>query len=606
MRSVFFTEDHITFRTAVRQFIEKEAVPHAEEWEAAGQIPRSIWHLMGNTDLLGINYPEEFGGMNADFFFSVVFLEELARSTMGGFAAAVGVHEYMALAYIHKFASHQLKEEYLRPGIRGEKIGALAITEPNTGSDVAALRTRAVREDDHYIINGSKTFITNGVYGDFIVLAVKTDPQAGQAGISLFVVDTNLPGVNARKLKKIGWNSSDTAELSFDDVKVPATHRIGEENMGFYYIMDCFQLERLVAAITAVAGTEYCLNITLQYLHEREAFKRPLAKFQVIRHTLSDLATELEAARQLTYNACWMYNEGIPAVQQCSMAKLYTTELAKKMADACLQYFGGYGYMDDYLISRIYRDARAGTIVGGTSEIMREIIAKLLIDNVEYHPVDDVPRKKAAGPSTSKKTPVEKTAATKTDTSSGSPALPEETKAPPEPGSETDEIETETETFEIQDEIEKPEGTLREDKTDNMDPHFKDEKETPVKMDNALQENYETEVERPQKMIDRIIFGLPERFRREKAAGYATTVHFKISGADGGEYTVAVSGGECSVSNGLAGQAKCLVETSAKTYIDMETGKTNPQIAFMMGKVKISNIPEMMQFIDMFRKLPDT
>jgi alkylation response protein AidB-like acyl-CoA dehydrogenase len=305
MRSPFFSEEHVSFRGTVRQLIEKEIAPHAEEWEQEEKIPRWIWHLLADNDLLGISYPEEYGGSGADFFYSVVFLEELANSGAGGFAAAVGVHQYMAMSYIDKFGSQFLKENYLGPGIRGDKIGAVAITEPNAGSDVAALQTRAVREGDFYIINGSKTFITNGVYGDSIVLAAKTNPEADQSGISLFVVDKDQDGVQARQLKKIGWHCSDTAELSFENVRVPVTHLIGEENMGFYYIMECFQLERLVAAISAVAGADYCLRITLNYIQEREVFKKPLAKFQVIRHTLSDLATELEAARRCN-NALWL------------------------------------------------------------------------------------------------------------------------------------------------------------------------------------------------------------------------------------------------------------------------------------------------------------
>lgn len=597
MKSAFFNEEHEAFRSAVRQFMEREVAPNAEMWEREERIPRSIWHQMADNDLLGINYPVEFGGTAADFFFSVVFLEELARGTMGGFTAAVGVHEYMALAYIHKFGSRLLKENYLGPGIRGEKIGALAITEPNTGSDVSAIRTRAVREGDHFIINGGKTFITNGVYGDFIVLAARTDPGAGPAGISLFAVDSHSKGVDTRKLKKIGWNSSDTAEISFDGVKAPASHLIGQENMGFYYIMECFQLERLVAAITAVAGADYCLEITLKYIREREAFNRPLAKFQAIRHTLSDLATEVEAARQLTYNTCWMYKEGVPAIKECSMAKLYATELAKKVADACLQYFGGYGYMEDYPIARAFRDARAGTIVGGTSEIMREIIAKVLIDQVEYRaagsmeaqkPAEPVSPPPSAEPEIEDETPEIELAA----------EAPAGTGEAPSPGPETDsQPETETET--AAQTARAPESPIA---AANGIPGSGDAER---ELEELLHPRV-GETQPPRSPAESILYSLPERFRADKAGNYQGIFHFKLSGSEGGDYTVTLAFGRCSVEPGLTGKATCVLESSAKTYLDMETGKTNPQIAFMMGKVKISNIPEMMQFLKFFRKLPDT
>jgi acyl-CoA dehydrogenase len=387
MKSPFFNDEHEVFRGSVRQFVEKDIVPNADKWEEAGRIPPEIWQKMGELGFLGVNYPEEFGGSAADFFYTVVFLEELARSTMGGFSAAVSVHQYMATAHISKAGSKLLKEKYLIPAIKGEKIGALAISEPNCGSDVSGIQCRAVRDGDYYIINGAKTFITNGFYGNFVTLAVKTKPEAGANGISLIVVDTDSEGFTRNKLKKMGWNCSDTAEMFFTDVRVPAENIIGEENQGFYYIMESFQLERLVASILGVAGAEYCLEITVKYINERQAFNKNLAKFQAIRHTLAELSSELEAAKQLTYYTSWLYSQGEVAVKHCSMAKLITTELAKKIADACLQFFGGYGYMNEYVISRIYRDARVGTIAGGTSEIMKEIISKLIIDNVNYKPV---------------------------------------------------------------------------------------------------------------------------------------------------------------------------------------------------------------------------
>ncbi len=382
-----------------RQFIAKEVLPHAGEWEKDEQIPRSMWKRLGELGFLGINCAEELGGTGADFFYSVAFMEELPRSNSGGFAAAVTVHQFMAMEYLRKYGGKELKYRLLKPAIAGEKIGALAITEPNTGSDVAAIKTRAVRDGDQYILNGSKTFITNGHYSDFIVVAAKTDPDAGAAGISLLVVERGALGFSSRKLKKIGWHCSDTAELTFENVRVPASSLLGEENRGFYYIMDCFQLERLVGAAVSVGGIDHYLGMTLKYASEREAFGKPLSRFQVIRHTIADIKSRLEAVRQLTYYCAWMYANGEQAMQYCAMAKLLATELAKEAADACLQVFGGYGYMEEYPISRAFCDARVGTIVGGTSEIMREIIARFVIDGMSYQGAEASagPRQHACG-----------------------------------------------------------------------------------------------------------------------------------------------------------------------------------------------------------------
>lgn len=514
MRSLYFTPDHEMFRHTVRQFIEKEVAPHAEEWEKNQRIPHSIWNRMGALGFLGINYPERYGGTEADFFYSIVFLEELPRSTMGGFAAAVSVHEYMAAEYIRRFGSESLKRNYLIPSIKGEKVGALAITEPNTGSDVAAIRTRAVREGDYYVINGSKTFITNGVFGDFVIVALKTDPEAGAGGISLIIIDRDTPGFSARQLHKMGWHSSDTGELTFEDVRVPITNLIGEENRGFYYIMECFQLERLVGAIGSISGAFLGLESTLKYIQERQAFGKPLAKFQVIRHGLADLKTELEAARQLTYYTAWLHSQGEPAVDFSSMAKLLTSELAKKTADVCLQYFGGYGYMDEYLISRMYRDVRVGTIVGGTSEIMREIIARILIDQVDYRPTQERKEK------------------------------------------------------------EMPPGREKEDATASIQLNAAD-----------------------------ILQSLPQRFLPEKAIDWETVFHFDISGPEGGQFTATIKKGQCTVERGLNGEAKCTVKVSDKTYKDVELGRTKAEVAFMTGKIRISDLAEMMQFTKMFRRI---
>ncbi len=387
MKSQYFTEDHKIFRESLRQFFEKEVIPHLDSWEEERRIPREIFKRMGELGYLGINFPEDFGGMEADFWYTVVFLEEISKIGNAGFSSAVSVHEYMAINHIERAGTPELKQQYLVPAIKGEKVAALGVSEPSGGSDVAAMLTKAEKDGDFYVINGSKTFITNGTYGDFITLACKTNPQAAAGGISLIVVDLNSPGVTRTKLNKMGWHSSDTAEISFDNVRVPVTNLIGRENAGFYYIMESFQLERLVASVMAVAGAQAVIDMTLRYIHERETFNRKLAKYQVIRHAMADLLTEVEMARQMVYNTCWLHTQGEVVVKEVSMAKLFTSELANKVTDKCLQFFGGYGYMEDYPICRAYRDVRVGTIAGGASEIMREIIAKMAVDDVKFAPV---------------------------------------------------------------------------------------------------------------------------------------------------------------------------------------------------------------------------
>jgi acyl-CoA dehydrogenase len=390
--SLFFTDDHELFRQSVRQFIAREVVPHTDDWETNRRIPISIFQRMGEQGYLGLPFAEDVGGANADFWYSVVWLEELARCGMGGFITAVSVHQYMAINHIAKAGSDALKKQYLVPAILGQKVAALAITEPDAGSDVSAIRTTARRETtpdgtDVFVIDGAKTFISNGTYGDFVTLAVKTRPEAGNAGVSLIVVDLDSAGVSRTKLNKMGWHSSDTAEIRFDGVRVPTANLIGQENAGFYYLMESLQLERLVAAIMAVSGAQLALDWTLDYLNEREAFGKKIGKFQAIRHKIADVATEIEVARAFVYHTCWLFTQGDVAVKECSMAKLYASEMQKRTIDTCLQYFGGYGYIEDYPICRAYRDVRVGTIAGGSSEIMREIIAKMVVDAIAYRPV---------------------------------------------------------------------------------------------------------------------------------------------------------------------------------------------------------------------------
>ena len=384
MKNYHFTEDHEMFRESLRNFLEKEARPNIDQWEEDRRIPRDIWKKMGEMGFLGLTYPEEYGGSNLDFFFDVVFNEELGRMNSGGFAITQQVTQYMSSPYILKYGSERLKQKYLPGVISGELIASIGISEPGAGSDAQNIQTRAVRDGDHYIVNGSKTFITNGVYGDFIVTVVKTDPEAGAAGVSLIVIDRNAEGVSARKLKKLGWHASDTAELSFDNVKVPAENLVGEEGRGFYYLMNGLQLERLVAVPACVTGMEHALEKTLQYMSEREAFGRPINRFQVLRHRIAQMASEVEALKAFSYHCCRLYNDDVYDVKLCSMAKLLATELCEKVATQCLQMFGGYGFMEEYPMARMYRDVRVGTIGGGTSEIMRDIIAKIIIDGQGY------------------------------------------------------------------------------------------------------------------------------------------------------------------------------------------------------------------------------
>lgn len=387
MKSQYFTEEHELFRQSVRQFVEKEIKPYADNWEKEQKISRDLFVKLGEQGFLGINHDEKYGGNKADIFYTCAYLEELAKCGYAGVCAAVSVHQYMATNHLAEAGSHELKERFLKPSIEGKMVGAIAITEPFGGSDVQAMRTTAKKEGDFYVINGSKTFITNGHFCDFVVVACKTDENAGINGISLIVIERNTPGFTSTQLNKIGWHSSDTGELAFDNVKVPITNLVGKEGMGFFYIMESFQIERLVAGILGIGGGEQCLEETLKYMNEREAFGKQIKKFQVLRHELVQLYTELEAGKHLTYHACWMLqNDEIP-VKEATMVKSYMTELGNKIVDKCLQMFGGYGYMEDFPIARAYRDARVGTIVGGTTQIMREILAKIIIDDVRYKKV---------------------------------------------------------------------------------------------------------------------------------------------------------------------------------------------------------------------------
>lgn len=495
-KSPYFTEEHHILRKTLQDFFAKEVLPYVNEWEENRQIPRSIWEKMGEMGYLGLCHEERYGGSEIDFFCSVVFLEELGK-TNAGFNTAISVHAYMATNHIARAGSDYLKEKYLRPAIAGKLISALAISEPEAGSDVQAIRTTAKRDGDHYIINGAKTWITNGTYCDFYEVAVKTDK-----GISLIIVEGEQAGVTRTKLNKMGLHSSDTAEIAFQDVRVPVANLIGEEGKGFYYIMDSFQLERLAAAIMSVGGMDWAMAQTLEYMAQRKTFGRTINKYQALRHTIAQLASEIEQNRQFVYHTAWLHAQGEFCVKECSMAKLLSTELSKRVVDECLQMFGGFGYVEDFPICRAYRDVRVGTIAGGTTQIMREIIAKMVIDDIQYKPAYD------------------------------------ETEDSPKP------------------------TTARE-----------------------------------------IIMTLPTRFRPEKAGTETMVIHYDITGAEGGKFTIHTEAGKCKVSEGWVGKADCLISLPDTLYADLELGRANPQTAFMSGQIQVDNLPAMMQFTKFFKRL---
>jgi acyl-CoA dehydrogenase len=392
------------------------------------------------------------------------------------------------------------------------------------------MRTTATRDGDHYVINGNKTFITNGVYGNFVTVACKTDTTAGAAGISLLVVDAGTPGYTVRELDKMGWHSSDTAEMFFDNVWVPVSQLVGREGQGFFYIMESFQLERLVAAIMAVAAAEDIVAETLRYMHERTAFGKPIAKFQVLRHKLVDLITEIEVTKQFVYHCCWKQANNIFAVKECSMAKMKASELCKTASDECLQIFGGSGYMTGYPVERAYRDARIGTIVAGTTEIMKEIIAKTVIDGINYESTYANMRASSA--------------------------------APPQSATAT---------------------------------------ATPQSISNNHKNQTQTAMDQPTTAKE-ILYSLPGRLKEEKVDDSTEGVfHFYMEGE--GEYTITLKDKKVTVEDGLHGTPTCEVKAKGQDYVDIETGKTNPQMAFMMGKIKISNLGEMMKFMGLFKKL---
>lgn len=386
MNNVYFSEEHKLFRESLRDFLQKEVVPHIEKWEKTGEIERFIWKKMGDMGYFGLAYPEEYGGLDLDIFYTLIFLEELQRINSGGFAAAMWAHAYLAMTHLKAEGDSFIKEKYLAPSITGEKIGCLCITEPFGGSDVAGMRSTAVLEGDHYILNGSKTFITNGVYSDYLVVAAKTSPDKGNKGLSIFVIDRDAEGVSATKLDKLGWRASDTGEIAFNDVKVPVANLMGEEDKGFTYIMQHFALERLIMGVNAHARAEFALEYAMQYMSERTAFGKTIDRFQALRHNVAEMASEIEMVKAFNYSIAHNLNTGDYVVKEASMSKLLSTKIADEVIYKCLQMLGGYGYMEDYPLARMFRDSRLGPIGGGTSEILKEIIAKMVIDKKEYKP----------------------------------------------------------------------------------------------------------------------------------------------------------------------------------------------------------------------------
>jgi len=374
-----FTDEHEQLRESIRRFVEKELAPHAREWEDERWFPNEVFTRMAELGFLGLKYPEEYGGEGGDYVHEAVLTEELSRCRSGGVAAGIGAHVGIATPPVWRFGTEDQKQRYLVPAIRGERIAALGITEPDAGSDVAGLKTHAERVDGGYVVNGAKTFITNGVRADFLVTAVKTTKEVGHRGLSFLILDREMEGYEVTgKLEKLGWHASDTGELSFNDVFVPEENLLGEENQGFYLIMANFEWERLLLALGAVGSMERLIETSAGYLKERTAFGRPIGKFQALRHKLAEMAVKLEAARDLTYHALRLFAGGQDATREVTMAKLASQRAAFEVADDAVQLHGGAGYMKEYEVERAARDTRLGPIGGGTDEIMKEILGKQL------------------------------------------------------------------------------------------------------------------------------------------------------------------------------------------------------------------------------------
>ena len=381
---MYFTEEHHAFRKSFKEFLQKEVIPNVDQWEEVGKVDRAIFKKFGKMGYFGLIYPEKYGGLDLDLFYTVIFLEELQKVNSGGFAASMWAHNYLAMTHLNLEGSEEIKENYLTPSITGEKVGCLCISEPFGGSDVAGMRTTAIKKGAKYVLNGSKTFITNGLYSDYLVVAAKTSPENKHKGISIFLVDRNTKGITATKLDKLGWRASDTAEIAFDNVEIPLNNLMGEENTGFGYIMQHFALERLIMGINAHARAEFAIDYAIQYMSERHAFSKTLNQFQVLRHKVVDMVSEMELCKEYNYSVTKKLINHDYAVKEATISKLLSTKMADSVIYDCLQLLGGYGYMEDYPLARLLRDSRIGPIGGGTSEILKEVLAKLIIDKKTY------------------------------------------------------------------------------------------------------------------------------------------------------------------------------------------------------------------------------
>ena len=378
MEIIQYTEEHRIFRDTVRKFFAKEVIPNADAWEEAGRVPKSVWRKMGEQGFLCMDVPEEYGGLGADFLYSVILTEELGRTGNTGLAAPL--HSDIVVPYISSFASEELKKKYLPGCVSGELITAVAMTEPNAGSDLAAIRTTAVEDGDDIVINGQKTFISNGLNCGLVVVATK-DPSTENPyqAIDLYLVEENTPGFErGKRIKKVGWHSQDTAELFFSDCRIPKGNRLGQKGGGFMMLMEKLQQERLMCCIIAVAAAERMLEMTIQYCRDRTAFGRPLTKFQNTQFKIVEMATEIRLGRTFVDKLVVDHMEGANVVVNVSMGKYWTSEMAMRVADQCVQLHGGYGYCEEYPIARAWRDARVLSIFAGTSEIMKGIAAKFM------------------------------------------------------------------------------------------------------------------------------------------------------------------------------------------------------------------------------------
>jgi acyl-CoA dehydrogenase len=375
----YYTEEHNIFRESVRRYFEKEVTPNADKWENDGIVPKEAWKKFGQQGFLCPWLPEEYGGSNADFLYSFILTEELARTRCGGFFFPL--HSDIIVPYINTYGNEQQKKKWLPKCVTGDIITALAMTEPGTGSDLAAIRTTAIKDGDHYIINGQKTFISNGISCDLVIVAARTNLNAASPyeGMSLIVVEEGTPGFEkGRKLEKIGLHSQDTSEMAFVDCKVPIANLLGQEGQGFYFLMDKLQQERLVCAMGSQFGAEEALRVTIEYTKTREAFGRPISRFQYIAFEIAKMATEVEVGRAFLESLLIDHLEGRKDVKKASMAKYWICEMLNRVVSQCVQFHGGYGYMEEYPIARMFRDARVQTIYAGTSEIMLLIISRQL------------------------------------------------------------------------------------------------------------------------------------------------------------------------------------------------------------------------------------